>query len=75
MTGFFVDIQLEILIVIHETSPRFVDRQMKGISLTKEVGVLSMTHGGFDLDDLASCLLLLPDRVDVGVFSLATSFS
>ena len=75
MTWFFVDIQLEILIVIHETSPRLVDRQVKGICLTQEVGVLTMADGSLDLNYLTSDLLLLSDGVDVGVLSLATSFS
>ena len=64
VAGLFVYVQLEVLVVIHETSPRLVHCEVSGVLLVEEVGVLPVVDGSLHLDDLPPDLL--PDGVDVG---------
>ena len=73
MTWLLVDVQLIILVVVHETPPGLVHGQMKRICLVQQVGVFTVSDRSLDLNHLASNLL--PDGVDVGVLALTASFS
>jgi len=64
VTGLLVDVQLEVLVVVHEAPPGLVDGEVARVLLVEEVGVLPVVDGRLDLDDLAAHLL--PDGVDVG---------
>ena len=73
MTGLLVDVQLEVLVIVHEAPPGLVHGQVQRVRLVEEVGVLTVTHGGLHLDHLAAHLI--PDGVDVGELALAASLS
>ena len=72
MAGLLVDVQLEVLVVIHEASSGLVDGEVAGVLLVQEVGVLPVVDGRLDLDDLAPDLF--PDGVDVGELAQPASF-
>lgn len=73
MTWLLVDVQLEVLVVVHEAPPGLVHRQVQRVRLVKEVGVLAVAHWGLHLDHLAAHLVT--DGVDVGELALAASLS
>ena len=41
MTRLLVDVQLEILVVVEETTPLFVDDQVQGIALLQHVVIVA----------------------------------
>ena len=64
VAGLLVDVQLEVLVVVHEAPPGLVDGEVARVLLVEEVGVLPVVDGRLHLDDLAAHLF--PDGVDVG---------
>merc|ERR550525_1717810 len=65
-----VDVQLEILVVVHETPPDLVDGQMEGVLLIDQMRVVAVGEGGLHLDHLTSHLF--PDGVDVRILPLSS---
>ena len=53
MARFFVNIKLEILVVIQETSSSFENQKVVGIFLRNEIGIVPMAERGFNLNNLA----------------------
>ena len=53
MARFFVNIKLEILVMIQETSSSFENQKVVGIFLRNEIGIVPMTERGFNLNNLA----------------------
>ena len=53
MARFFVNIKLEILIVVQETSSSLENQKVVGIFLRNEIGIVPMAERGFDLNNLS----------------------
>ena len=53
MARFFVNIKLEILVMIQETSSSFENQKVVGIFLRNEIGIVPMAERGFNLNNLA----------------------
>merc|ERR1719410_357729 len=71
MARLLVDVQLEILVVVHEAPADLVYRQVERVLLINQVGVVAMGERGLHLDHLTSHLFA--DGVDVRVFALPPS--
>ena len=56
VAGLLVNIQLEVLVVVQETSSGLVDGEMLVVLLVQEVRVVSVSQGSFDLNDLSAHL-------------------
>ena len=65
-----VHVQLEVLGVVHEAAAGLLHGEVQWVGLVEEVGVLPVAHRGLHLDHLPAHLL--PDRVDIRVFTLPT---
>lgn len=72
MAGLLINVQLEILVQVKETSPCLIDQKVISVLLRNEIGIVSVTQGRLDFDNLSRNLL--PDGMSVSPFSLAASF-
>ena len=52
MAWFPVNVELEILVLVQEASTGFVDQEVVGVLLTNQVGVITMSDRGSNLNHL-----------------------
>uniref|UniRef100_A0A8D8PK58 Uncharacterized protein n=1 Tax=Cacopsylla melanoneura TaxID=428564 RepID=A0A8D8PK58_9HEMI len=73
MAGFLVHIQLEVLVVVYETSSLLEYRPVRVVLLLQHIDVVAMRQLGFDFDHLV-VNLGLAYRVRVTPVTLLSSF-
>ena len=73
MARLLVDVQLEVLVVVHEALLDLVYSEVEGTLLVQEVGVVTVCQGCLHLDHLAPVLLAY--CVDVRILSKSSTLS
>ena len=64
--GLPVDVELKVLVLVHEAPPRLEDGKVAGVLLREQVGVVAVRELSFDLDCLEADLELTKHWIHEG---------